>query len=79
MKTMHQISLLTFILAGIIMSLHLFEEPSANELRLLTSYENGSVALSATTNIWQKTVQGKGWQNLWTVKVHVESGQSFSK
>ncbi|GJJ08363.1 hypothetical protein Clacol_002577 [Clathrus columnatus] len=62
---------------GIVMGLHLFEDHSANELRLLMSFENGGLALWATANVRQKTVQGRGWQRLWNIKSHVESGWSL--
>src|SRR4051794_6753688 len=67
-------------ISGILMSIHLFEwqHPSISDrrlLRLLAGYENGSVTL------WQKnatdrdrTVEGRGWDSIWSVKLHVESG-----
>lgn len=59
------------------MSLHLFEDFSASDLRLLLAYESGAVTLFATADVWQKTVGGKSWQRLWNVKAHVESGWFF--
>lgn len=56
------------------MSLHLFEDLLENDLRLLLAYESGAVALFVTADVWQKTVEGKSWHKLWSVKMHVESG-----
>ncbi|TFK27190.1 WD-40 repeat-containing protein [Coprinopsis marcescibilis] len=65
---------------GIIMSLHLYsnsETASVNSptsLRLLCAYENGSVALRKYTRDYQlKSVEGKGWDIIWTHKAHVET------
>lgn len=47
------------------------------ELRLLCAYENGSVTLRRyTTPGKRKTVEGKGWEVMWTVKLHVETGMA---
>lgn len=68
---------------GIIMSMHLFEAQHQNmsgqaQLRLLCAYENGSVALwgHQGRDMRAKSVEGKGWEMLWSAKVHVESGES---
>ncbi|KAL1708003.1 WD40-repeat-containing domain protein [Schizophyllum commune] len=66
---------------GIIMSLHLFQtttSPSSSSsmphLRLLAAYEHGGVILrQCTAPSGQKTVEGKGWDVVWTSKVHAES------
>ena len=61
------------------MSLHLFSKPhpsasDRDQLHLLTAYESGSVALWAYTNIERiKSVEGRGWDALWSVKLHAES------
>lgn len=63
------------------MSMHLFRttHPSRSDrqqLRLLCAYENGSVAMWGFTKTDKETsVEGIGWDALWTVKLHVESGQ----
>lgn len=68
------------------MSLHLFSvsaaslQPSssdspASQIQLLTGYENGSVALWRFTRTDRQTsVEGIGWEAIWNVKLHVESG-----
>ncbi|KAL1744455.1 WD40-repeat-containing domain protein [Schizophyllum fasciatum] len=68
---------------GIIMSLHLFrsarESSFSSELRLLCAYENGGVTLRRCTRPFgEKTVEGKGWEVIWTSKVHVESIMAMS-
>lgn len=66
---------------GIIMSMHLYEAQHENasdrsQLRLLCSYENGSVMLWGYSNREKtKSVEGVGWELLWNVKLHVESGE----
>jgi len=67
------------------MSLHLFSVPAArpqassskhftDELRILCAYENGSVNLRRfTLTDKQISVEGIGWESLWTVKLHVET------
>ncbi|KAF8149881.1 WD40-repeat-containing domain protein [Crassisporium funariophilum] len=70
--------------SGIIMSLHLFQvaaqtTPSTSELktpnlRLVCAYENGSVVLREYTREDKETsVEGAGWDMIWTTKLHVES------
>lgn len=71
---------------GIIMAMHLLStfstssQPSGTGsqnqgLRLLCAYENGSVTLwSFTRTDKQTSVEGIGWEALWSVKRHVESG-----
>ncbi|KXN91704.1 ASTRA-associated protein 1 [Leucoagaricus sp. SymC.cos] len=68
--------------AGILMSLHLYASPiqSAeirhNELHLLCAYENGSVALRKYTRADKPTsVEGAGWEVIWTTKLHAETGR----
>lgn len=63
------------------MSNHLFNAPRVEDrpqqLRLLSAYEDGSVVLYARTQMdRERSVEGKGWDALWTSKVHVESGTS---
>lgn len=64
------------------MSMHLFEQshpnvPDRPQLRLLCSYENGSVTLWAFRRMDKFTsVEGVGWDALWSSKLHVESGMS---
>jgi ASTRA-associated protein 1 len=67
---------------GIIMSMHLYEAQHQNmsgraQLRLLCGYENGSVALWGYQgrDMMVKSVEGVGWEMLWSAKVHVESGE----
>ena len=58
---------------GIIMALHLFRR-SGGTLRLLTAYEDGSVALREYTRGEAPSVEGAGWAALWSVRLHGESG-----
>lgn len=70
---------------GIIMSLHIFTVPSSQsetssavarmgELRLLCAYENGAVTLRKYTRTDRPvSIEGIGWENIWTTKVHVEA------
>ncbi|TFK72948.1 WD-40 repeat-containing protein [Pluteus cervinus] len=72
---------------GVIMSLHVFchrseiQEPTASssgysndELKILCSYENGSVALRKYTRADKlKSVEGRGWDTIWNVKLHTET------
>lgn len=65
------------------MSLHLFATPrtssSENVLQLLCAFENGSVALSRFNSSGKQTsVEGVGWEAIWSVKLHVESGIVFN-
>ena len=54
------------------MSVHLFEKDG---LHLLSAYESGDVCLRLrTASDAEKTIEGRGWQLLWKVKNHVESG-----
>ncbi|KAF7791680.1 hypothetical protein EIP86_002703 [Pleurotus ostreatoroseus] len=68
---------------GIIMSMHLFQHPHPHasgqtQLRLLCCYENGGVTLWAYTNQNKPTsIEGIGWERLWTTKAHNETGQRF--
>ena len=60
------------------MSMHLFQSPqvSANmQLCLLLAYENGSVSLVVRHEATEKSIEGRGWERVWTVKSHVESGK----
>lgn len=51
--------------------------PTTN-LRLLCAYESGSVILWKYTRKEKvKSVQGAGWEMIWNVKLHVESGTWF--
>ena len=45
-------------------------------LSLITSYENGSVRLWRYRNIEkERSIEGLGWECLWSFKLHVESGK----
>ncbi|TFK40280.1 WD-40 repeat-containing protein [Crucibulum laeve] len=64
--------------SGIIMSLHLFfvlrEASSTYDLRILCAYENGGLTLRRYDRAdKEKSVQGTGWEVLWTRKSHVEA------
>jgi hypothetical protein len=71
---------------GIIMSLHLFDSPTfseatsskrSTELRLLCAYENGSVELRRFSRKDKQTsVEGQGWDSIWSIKLHVEASES---
>ncbi|KAF8577783.1 WD40 repeat-like protein [Ramaria rubella] len=58
---------------GIIMSLHLFRAINQRQPRLLLAYENGSISLFVHTEATEKSIEGRGWDSLWTVKSHAES------
>ncbi|KAI0926060.1 hypothetical protein AcV5_008624 [Taiwanofungus camphoratus] len=64
---------------GIIMSMHMSEAANSHisgrtQLRLLCAYENGSMTMWAYTRTDKETsVEGVGWESLWTVRLHVES------
>ncbi|RDX57477.1 WD-40 repeat-containing protein [Lentinus brumalis] len=64
---------------GIIMSMHLMSAPhphaaGRSRLRLLCAYENGSVTMREYTREDKEvSIEGMGWDVLWTVKHHVES------
>ncbi|KAL4252581.1 WD40-repeat-containing domain superfamily protein [Abortiporus biennis] len=64
---------------GIIMSMHLLEHVHPNssgdtQLRLLCAYENGSVTMWGYMRKGKPiSIEGIGWDPLWTAKVHVES------
>ena len=63
------------------MSLHLFTPrtcSSENTLQLLCAFENGSVALFRYKSSGRHTsVEGIGWETVWSAKLHVESGIVF--
>ncbi|TEB34631.1 WD40 repeat-like protein [Coprinellus micaceus] len=76
---------------GIIMSLHLYTSTSdesgpsrssampATALRLLCAYEDGSVILRRYVRSDRPTsVEGQGWEVLWTSKSHVETIMAMS-
>jgi hypothetical protein len=79
-------SLSNTLFLGIIMSLHLFrvpreQQPSGSssklgdELRTLCGYESGEVTLRRYARTDKYTsVEGAGWEVIWNVKLHVESG-----
>ncbi|KIY68080.1 WD-40 repeat-containing protein [Cylindrobasidium torrendii FP15055 ss-10] len=54
---------------GIAMSLHLYTHENA--LRMLVAYEDGTVVLRSSQQV--KSVEGLGWDILWSSKLHVES------
>ncbi|CCM03104.1 uncharacterized protein FIBRA_05224 [Fibroporia radiculosa] len=68
---------------GIIMGMHLFQVPyphssERQQLRLLCAYENGSVTSWGYMRTDKETsVEGVGWEAIWSVKLHVESGALF--
>jgi ASTRA-associated protein 1 len=70
------------------MALHLFSvtsgsampssasEKDRNELRLLCAYENGGVTLwRYATPEKQVSIEGIGWENAWTVKLHSDTSK----
>ncbi len=63
------------------MSMHLMSAPhphaaGRSRLRLLCAYENGSVTMREYTREDKEvSIEGMGWDVLWTVKHHVESGE----
>ena len=58
------------------MSIHLFT--ANDDLQVLMAYENGSVHLRRyATPEKSKSVEGKGWELLWSVKLHNEASGSF--
>jgi ASTRA-associated protein 1 len=64
------------------MSLHLLTASGGTTriadraLSLITSYENGSVKLWRYRNIdKERSIEGVGWECLWSFKLHVESGK----
>ena len=71
------------------MSMHLFAisptvppassaDNQDSQIQLLSAYENGSVTLWRFTRTDKQTsVEGIGWEALWSVKLHVESGLPF--
>lgn len=66
---------------GIIMSMHLLPAAdgtsySHRALSLISSYENGSVKLWKYRNVAkERSIEGIGWECLWSSKLHVESGE----
>lgn len=69
------------------MSMHLFSSAKAfdgeqssssqntSELRILCAYENGSVVLRRFAGEKKTSVEGIGWEVIWTVKLHVEASE----
>ncbi len=69
---------------GIIMSMHLSRAPhphaaGRSQLRLLCGYENGSVTMREHTSSAETSIEGQGWDVLWSVRLHVESGTFTSR
>ncbi|PIL35721.1 hypothetical protein GSI_02451 [Ganoderma sinense ZZ0214-1] len=63
---------------GIIMSMHLSTMPHPHtagrtRLRLMCGYENGSVTMRERTGDGETSIEGLGWDVLWSVRLHVES------
>lgn len=69
------------------MSMHLFY-PSADlslpstsntsQIHLICAYEDGGVTLRRYTQTDRlKSVQGAGWETIWSVKLHTETSTSF--
>ena len=49
---------------------------SQRALSLISSYENGSVKLWKYRNVVkERSIEGIGWECLWSCKLHVESGE----
>ncbi|KAI0768148.1 WD-40 repeat-containing protein [Trametes elegans] len=69
---------------GIIMSMHLFSVPHPHaagraRLRLLCGYENGTVTMRGYTREDKEvSIEGIGWESLWSVRLHVESVMALS-
>ncbi|KAI0787825.1 WD-40 repeat-containing protein [Fomes fomentarius] len=73
---------------GIIMSMHLStvtvphadaDAAGRTRLRLLCGYENGSVTMREhTRDDKEVSIEGMGWDVLWTVRLHVESVMAMS-
>ena len=67
------------------MSMHLSTVPHPHAAgrtrpRLLCAYENGSVTMREyTREDNEASVEGIGWDVLWTVRLHVESGASSNR
>ena len=70
------------------MSMHLFAVSSASaslqpsssnsQIQLLSGYENGAITLRRYTRTDKQTsVEGIGWEAIWSAKLHVESGLPF--
>jgi hypothetical protein len=80
------------MITGILMALHIFaeeEDSPKGQLNLLAAYEIGSVALfrfnpesqqRLVTKVseygFEGSIEGRGWECLWKVRAHVESGSS---
>ena len=67
------------------MSLHLHRTPhpsisTATELRTLMAFEAGNVECRAfrPTDGKQHSIEGIGWERLWNVRFHAESGSCSS-
>jgi len=76
---------LTQVFIGIIMSLHLHRTPhpstsTATELRVLMAFEAGNVECWAfrPTHGKPHSIEGIGWDQLWNVRFHAESGSPLS-
>ncbi|EIW57400.1 WD-40 repeat-containing protein [Trametes versicolor FP-101664 SS1] len=69
---------------GIIMCMHLSSVPHPHaaggaRLRLLCGYENGSVTMRGYVREDREvSVEGVGWESLWSVRLHVESVMAMS-
>jgi len=64
------------------MSLGLFYQKRSDslgesQLALICAYENGSIVLRRYTSDKETSVEGVGWQTIWTSKIHTDSGRSF--
>jgi hypothetical protein len=67
---------------GVIMALHLLHVPSTTssklQLKLVAAYEDGSVALYMfSAKDRQTSVEGVGWDRIWTSKIHKESSKAY--
>lgn len=65
------------------MAVHLFRAPhpassERSQLRLLMGYENGGVSLFTYGKAEkERSVEGTGWEKLWSSKLHMESGTAI--
>lgn len=56
------------------MALHVSQ--TSAHLRVLAAYESGTVTLwSRALSDKPRSVEGNGWENVWSVKHHLEAGR----
>ena len=62
---------------GIVMALHVSQ--TSTHMRVLVAYESGTVALWSRGLLEKPmSVEGNGWENVWSVKHHLEAGMYYS-